>query len=151
MPRVIKPTDVRRLEILEWTQRIFLSRGYDSASLNEVIDETSVSKSAFYHCCSPKEQASSSESAGFQPLSKRRTNVHGRVAAPKHSGRHIYDRTTAAGGRTGLPDRSGFALGLAAPTSTSMLATRSELSNTGFGGHAIRIEFPFRCSSAQFA
>ncbi|WLA47917.1 TetR/AcrR family transcriptional regulator [Bradyrhizobium elkanii] len=150
MPRVIKHPDVRRSEILDWTRRVFLSRGYDSASLNEVIDETSVSKSAFYHCCSPKEQASSSKSAGCQPLSKRRTNVHGRVAAPKHSG--VIFMIAPPPGR-GLVCLTvwGFALGLAAPTSTSMLATRSEPSNTGFGGHAIRIGFPFRRSSAQFA
>lgn len=56
MPRVIKHPDVRRSEILDWAQRVFLSRGYDRASLNEVIAEASLSKGAFYHYYSSKEE-----------------------------------------------------------------------------------------------
>ncbi|WLA47930.1 TetR/AcrR family transcriptional regulator [Bradyrhizobium elkanii] len=56
MPRVIKHPDVRRSEILDWAQRVFLSRGYDNASLNDVIAEAGLSKGAFYHYYSSKEQ-----------------------------------------------------------------------------------------------
>lgn len=56
MPRVIKHPEVRRSEILDWAQRVFLSRGYENASLNEVIAEAGLSKGAFYHYYSSKEQ-----------------------------------------------------------------------------------------------
>ncbi len=56
MPRVIKHPDIRRAEILDWAQRVFLERGYDHASLNDVIAEAGLSKGVFYHYYSSKEQ-----------------------------------------------------------------------------------------------
>jgi AcrR family transcriptional regulator len=55
MPRVVKHPELRRSELLDCAQRLFLARGYDNVSLNEVIAEAGVSKGAFYHYFSSKE------------------------------------------------------------------------------------------------
>jgi AcrR family transcriptional regulator len=49
MPRVIKHPEIRRAEILDEAFRIFLERGYDNTSLNDVISEAGFSKGMFYH------------------------------------------------------------------------------------------------------
>jgi AcrR family transcriptional regulator len=56
MPRVIRHPDVRRSELLEHALALFLSRGYDNASLNDIIAEAGISKGAFYHYFSSKEE-----------------------------------------------------------------------------------------------
>lgn len=55
MPRIVKHPEVRRAEILDCAQALFLARGYDQASLNDVIAEAGLSKGAFYHYFSSKE------------------------------------------------------------------------------------------------
>jgi AcrR family transcriptional regulator len=55
MPRVVKHPELRRNEILDCAQALFLARGYDNASLNDVIAEAGVSKGAFYHYFVSKE------------------------------------------------------------------------------------------------
>lgn len=55
MPRVIKHPEIRRAEILDQAFRIFIERGYDNASLNEVISEAGLSKGMFYHHFESKE------------------------------------------------------------------------------------------------
>jgi AcrR family transcriptional regulator len=55
MPRVVKHPELRRNEILDCAQALFLARGYDNASLNDVIAEAGVSKGAFYHYFASKE------------------------------------------------------------------------------------------------
>lgn len=55
MPRVVKHPEVRRNELLDCAQALFLARGYDQASLNDVIAAAGVSKGAFYHYFSSKE------------------------------------------------------------------------------------------------
>jgi TetR/AcrR family transcriptional regulator, cholesterol catabolism regulator len=49
MPRVIKHPDVRRAELLDRALALFLQRGYDKVSLNDLIADARVSKGAFYH------------------------------------------------------------------------------------------------------
>jgi AcrR family transcriptional regulator len=49
MPRVIKHPDVRRAELLDRALALFLQRGYDKVSLNDLIADAGVSKGAFYH------------------------------------------------------------------------------------------------------
>jgi AcrR family transcriptional regulator len=49
MPRVIKHPDIRRAEMLDRALELFLQRGYDNVSLNDVIADARVSKGAFYH------------------------------------------------------------------------------------------------------
>lgn len=55
MPRVIKHPELRRSQILDCAQALFLDRGYDNASLNEVIAATGLSKGAFYHYFASKD------------------------------------------------------------------------------------------------
>lgn len=55
MPRVTRHPDVRRSELLDHALALFLSRGYDHASLNDVIAEAGISKGAFYHYFPSKE------------------------------------------------------------------------------------------------
>lgn len=55
MPRVIKHPELRREELLDCAQALFAARGYDNASLNEVIAAAGVSKGAFYHYFASKE------------------------------------------------------------------------------------------------
>jgi AcrR family transcriptional regulator len=47
MPRVIKHPDVRRAEMLDRASALFVLRGYDNVSLNELIADVGVSKGPF--------------------------------------------------------------------------------------------------------
>ena len=49
MPRIVKHPEIRREELIDCAQTLFLARGYENASLNEVIAAAGVSKGAFYH------------------------------------------------------------------------------------------------------
>ncbi|HUH70682.1 MAG TPA: TetR/AcrR family transcriptional regulator [Mycobacterium sp.] len=49
MPRVVKHPDIRRAELLDRAAGLFLRRGYDNVSLNDLIADAGVSKGAFYH------------------------------------------------------------------------------------------------------
>lgn len=55
MPRIIKHPDLRRQELLDCAQALFLERGYEHASLNDVIAHAGSSKGAFYHYFPSKE------------------------------------------------------------------------------------------------
>src|SRR5260370_30021224 len=55
MPRVTKHPDLRRAEILGQALALFLSRGYDHVSLNDIIAEAGISKGVFYHYFLSKE------------------------------------------------------------------------------------------------
>ena len=49
MRRVVKPRDIRRAELLDQALVLFLERGYDNVSLNELLAVTGIPKGAFYH------------------------------------------------------------------------------------------------------
>ena len=55
MPRIIKHPDLRRSEILSQALALFLSRGYDNVSLNDIIADAGISKGVFYHYFLSKE------------------------------------------------------------------------------------------------
>jgi len=55
MPRVLKHPDLRRSEILNHSLALFLSRGYDNVSLNDIIADAGISKGVFYHYFLSKE------------------------------------------------------------------------------------------------
>jgi AcrR family transcriptional regulator len=55
MTRVIKKADERRTEILDAAQRLFMSRGYDATTVNDLITVVGISKGAFYHHFSSKD------------------------------------------------------------------------------------------------
>jgi len=53
--RVLKPPAVRRGELIDCAQRLFLERGYERTTINDVILATGLSKGAFYHYFRSKE------------------------------------------------------------------------------------------------
>lgn len=55
MPRVVKHPEVRRAELLDLAMTLFLERGYEKVSLNDLIATSGMSKGAFYHYFSSKE------------------------------------------------------------------------------------------------
>ncbi|CDX39089.1 Transcriptional regulator, TetR family [Mesorhizobium sp. ORS 3359] len=55
MPRIVKHPEIRREELLDHAQALFLKHGYDKASLNDVIAAAGISKGAFYHYFASKE------------------------------------------------------------------------------------------------
>ncbi|BBY08943.1 TetR/AcrR family transcriptional regulator [Mycobacterium noviomagense] len=55
MPRIVKPKDVRRAEVLDEALALFLERGYENVSLNDLLATTGTPKGAFYHYFPSKE------------------------------------------------------------------------------------------------
>ena len=53
--RVLKAPAVRRAELIDCAQCLFLTRGYEATTINDVINATGVSKGAFYHHFRAKE------------------------------------------------------------------------------------------------
>lgn len=54
MARVVKNPDVRRSEILDVAQRLFYQKGYEQASVQDIIAEIGIAKGTFYHYYSSK-------------------------------------------------------------------------------------------------
>ncbi len=52
---MLKAPAVRRAELLDCAQRLFLTRGYEQTTVNDVIAATGLSKGAFYHHFRAKE------------------------------------------------------------------------------------------------
>jgi len=70
--RVVKAAAVRRAELIDVAQGLFLTRGYERTTINDVINATGLSKGAFYHHFRAKEdlleaiaERFSRESLGF--------------------------------------------------------------------------------------
>jgi AcrR family transcriptional regulator len=53
--RVLKAPAVRREELIDCAQRLFLAQGYEKTTINDVIAATGLSKGAFYHHFRAKE------------------------------------------------------------------------------------------------
>lgn len=49
MTRVLKKPEERRNEILDAARSLFMTRGYDATTVNDIIDAVKLSKGAFYH------------------------------------------------------------------------------------------------------
>jgi AcrR family transcriptional regulator len=64
-PRVIKAPAVRRAELIDCAQRLFLLKGYERTTINDVIEATSLSKGAFYHHFRAKEDLLEAIAARF--------------------------------------------------------------------------------------
>ncbi len=56
MPRVVKHPEARRSELLDCAQALFFERGYERATISDIIDKAGVSKGGFYHHFSSKEE-----------------------------------------------------------------------------------------------
>ncbi len=63
--RVVKAAPVRRAELIDVAQGLFLTRGYERTTINDVINATGVSKGAFYHHFRSKEELLEAISARF--------------------------------------------------------------------------------------
>jgi AcrR family transcriptional regulator len=49
VPRTIKKPAVRRNEILDAAQRLLYRKGYEQMTIQDILDDTHISKGAFYH------------------------------------------------------------------------------------------------------
>lgn len=49
MARIIKERAVRRNEILDMTQRLVITKGYEQMTIQDILDALQLSKGAFYH------------------------------------------------------------------------------------------------------
>lgn len=54
-PRVIKAPAVRRAQLIDCARGLFLAKGYEKTTINDVIAATALSKGAFYHHFRSKE------------------------------------------------------------------------------------------------
>jgi len=54
--RVVKAADERKLEILTVAQRLFLERGYDVVTVSDILTAVGISKGAFYHHFTSKDE-----------------------------------------------------------------------------------------------
>lgn len=63
--RVLKAPEVRRAELIDCAQRLFLSQGYERTTINDVIQATGLSKGAFYHHYRSKEELLEAIAARF--------------------------------------------------------------------------------------
>ena len=64
-PRVLKAPAVRRAELIDCAQRLFLEKGYERTTINDVIAATALSKGAFYHHFRAKEDLLEAIAARF--------------------------------------------------------------------------------------
>ena len=62
---MIKAPAVRRAELIDCAQRLFLLKGYERTTINDVIEATSLSKGAFYHHFRAKEDLLEAIAARF--------------------------------------------------------------------------------------
>ena len=63
--RVLKTPAVRRAELIDCAQGLFLTRGYERTTINDVISATGLSKGAFYHHFRSKEDLLEAIAARF--------------------------------------------------------------------------------------
>ena len=63
--RVLKAPAVRRAELVDCAQGLFLTRGYERTTINDVISATGLSKGAFYHHFRSKEDLLEAIAARF--------------------------------------------------------------------------------------
>ena len=68
---MIKAPAVRRAELIDCAQRLFLAKGYERTTINDVIAATGLSKGAFYHHFRAKEECRSGVSSSFRPSESR--------------------------------------------------------------------------------
>jgi TetR/AcrR family transcriptional regulator, cholesterol catabolism regulator len=115
MPRVIKHPDVRRAEMLDRASALFVLRGYDNVSLNELIADVGVSKGAFYHWFPSKdaliaalaERSANEQLAAIEnSLAECRGNALDRLNAVLQAGFDVKD----ADGHAGAPGGHGSLL-----------------------------------------
>lgn len=55
MKRIVKGPEERRAELIDTAERLFLTKGYDQTSINDIAKEVPLSKGAFYYYFESKE------------------------------------------------------------------------------------------------
>jgi AcrR family transcriptional regulator len=78
---VIKAPALRRAELIECAQRLFLEKGYERTTINDVIAATALSKGAFYHHFRAKEDLLEAIAARFAQQAVDQTAAVGGDAA----------------------------------------------------------------------
>jgi AcrR family transcriptional regulator len=63
--RIVKAAPIRRAELIDVAQGLFLTRGYERTTINDVITATGLSKGAFYHHFRSKEDLLEAIAARF--------------------------------------------------------------------------------------
>jgi AcrR family transcriptional regulator len=93
--RVIKAPAVRRAELIDCAQALFLRKGYEKTTINDVIEATGLSKGAFYHHFRAKEALLEAIVArfGHQALA----NISDLEAAPSLNALERLNRLLAMG------------------------------------------------------
>ena len=81
---MLKAPAVRRAELIDCAQRLFLTRGYERTTINDVIAATGLSKGAFYHHFRAKEDLLEAIAARF---ARREPRLHRGAAATRGSTR----------------------------------------------------------------
>jgi AcrR family transcriptional regulator len=96
MPRIVKHPEVRRAEILSEALRIFLARGYENTSLNDLIAEAGFSKGMFYHYFSSKEELLRAlfDSVADQTFEALAPALENDSLAPDERLQNVLDRST---------------------------------------------------------
>jgi AcrR family transcriptional regulator len=56
LSREVKEYEVRKKEILDTAQCLFLQKGYNRISIQDIIDTVGIAKGTFYHYFDSKEQ-----------------------------------------------------------------------------------------------
>lgn len=49
MARIVKEPDIRRSELITCAQQLFFTKGYESTSVSDIVNEAGVAKGTFYH------------------------------------------------------------------------------------------------------
>ncbi|UCD56344.1 MAG: TetR/AcrR family transcriptional regulator, partial [Candidatus Hydrogenedentota bacterium] len=49
MTRITKPPLIRKKELVDTAERLFLEKGYDRTTVNDIVNEINVAKGTFYH------------------------------------------------------------------------------------------------------
>jgi AcrR family transcriptional regulator len=55
MSRIVKEPEVRRKELIDTAERLFIAKGYDQTSISDIVKEVNVSQGAFYYYFDSKE------------------------------------------------------------------------------------------------
>lgn len=56
MTRIVKEYDIRRGELLDLSEKLFYTNGYENTSVQQIIDTAQIAKGTFYHYFSSKEE-----------------------------------------------------------------------------------------------
>lgn len=54
--RIVKEYDERKNEIIETAERLFIKKGYEQCSVNDILTEIGIAKGTFYHYFKSKEE-----------------------------------------------------------------------------------------------